>query len=171
MEVEYFRLFFVFLVAGLVDFNWKSLNFPNAQILKKRCNFTLRWLLDLRNTSLEQNLRLKTLDYLLFIPTFFICSLAAPWLTFAYYRENSLTHLMSLTLHLGYQFLVQRWLGGFGSLLLIQCPLGFVHNDITHLPTHPKLQKILSQDLHPIFTKCGNAPNAQAVIAWHCSGL
>ena len=34
------------------------------QILKNRCNFTLRWLLDLSNT-LEQNLRLKTLGYLL----------------------------------------------------------------------------------------------------------
>ena len=32
-------------------------------------NFTIRWLLDLRDTSLEQNLRLKTLGYLLFIPS------------------------------------------------------------------------------------------------------
>ena len=63
---------------------WKSLNFSNAQILKKRCNFTLRWLLDLENTSLEQNLRLKTLDYLLFIPAIFYllfdCSMANFWL-------------------------------------------------------------------------------------------
>ena len=65
------------------------------QLLKKRCNFTLRWFLDLGNTSLEQNLSLKTLDYLLFIPAiFFICCLAAPWLTSGYYWGNSLTHLM-----------------------------------------------------------------------------
>ena len=39
-------------------------------------------------------------------------------------------------------------LEGVGSLLLIECPVGFDHNDLTHLPTHPKLQKILSPDLH-----------------------
>ena len=65
------------------------------EIMKKRYYFTLRWLLDLGNTSLEHNLRLKTLDYLLFISaTFFNCCLAAPWLTFGYYWRNSLTHLM-----------------------------------------------------------------------------
>ena len=50
----------------------------------KRCNFTLRWLLDLENTSLEQNLRLKTLDYFLFIPAIFYllfgCSMTNFWL-------------------------------------------------------------------------------------------
>ena len=65
------------------------------QILKKRCKFTLRWLLDLGNTSLEQNLRLKALGYLLFIPAIFLSVfLTAPWLTFGYYWGNSLTHLM-----------------------------------------------------------------------------
>ena len=39
--------------------------------------------------------------------------------------------------------------------------MGFDHNAITHLATHVKLQKILSPELHPIFTKCGNAPNTQ----------
>ena len=39
--------------------------------LKNRCNFTIRWLLDLGNTSLEQNLKLKTLGYLLFIHAIF----------------------------------------------------------------------------------------------------
>ena len=70
-EVEHFKLFFVFLVPGLVDIGWESLNFGMPQILKKRCNFNLRWFLDLGNTSLGQNLRLKTLDYLLFIPATF----------------------------------------------------------------------------------------------------
>ena len=65
------------------------------QILKRRCNFSLRWLLDLGSTSLQQSLRLKTLDYLLFIPAIFlICCLAVPWLTFRYYWGNSLTRPM-----------------------------------------------------------------------------
>ena len=62
---------------------------------------------------------------------------------------------------MSYLFLAQRWLKGVGSLHLIQCPTGFDHNALTHLATTPKLQKILSPDLHPIFTKCGNAPNTQ----------
>ena len=41
------------------------------QILKKRYNFTLRWLLGLGNTS-EQNLKLKTLGYLIFITAIFL---------------------------------------------------------------------------------------------------
>ena len=109
------------------------------QILKNRYNFTLRWLLDFLNTSLEQNLRLKTLDYLFFIPA------AAPWLTFGYYWGNSLTHPM-LIIVFDYQFLLQRWRGGVGSLLLNEWPVDFDHNDINHLPNHPKLQKILKGD-------------------------
>ena len=68
MGIEHFRLFFVFLVAGLVELDWESLNFWNGPDTKKRCNFNLRWFLDLENISLEQKLRLKTLDNLLFIP-------------------------------------------------------------------------------------------------------
>ena len=65
---------------------------------KKRCNFTLRWLLDLGNTSLEQNLRLKTLGCLLFIPVIFlIYCLAAPWSTFGCYQANSLIHPILIT--------------------------------------------------------------------------
>ena len=150
-----------------MDLCWESLNFSNAQILKKKCNFTLSWLLDFGNTSLEQNLRLKTVKNkkqnlrlivcsLSLIVCFFSC-FTAPWLIFGSYSGNSLTHLMSLTLHLGYQCLVQRWLRGIGSLLLIECPVGFDHNEITHLPNHPKLQKKLSQDLHLVCPKCGNA--------------
>ena len=68
------------------------------QILKNRWNFTLRRLLDLDNTFLEQNLRLKTLGYLLYIPViFFICCLTAPWPTFSCYRGNCLTHPMLIT--------------------------------------------------------------------------
>ena len=34
-EVEHFRLFFVFLVAGLVDLSWESSNFSNAPNTEK----------------------------------------------------------------------------------------------------------------------------------------
>ena len=70
----------------------------------KTYNFTLRWLVDLSNTSLEQNLRLKTLGYLLFIPAiyFFICCLAASCPTFGCYRANSLTHPMLITAFIFY---------------------------------------------------------------------
>ena len=112
---------------------------------------------------LEQNLKLKTLGYLLFIPAiFFICCLAAQWPTFDCYRGNSLTHPMLITAF--GLFLAQRWLRGVGSLHLIECPIGFDHNAITHLVTHPKLQKILSPNLHPVFTKCGNAHSL--TIVW-----
>ena len=88
---------------------------------------------------------------------FFVCCLAAPWLTF----DQSLIHLM-LIIVFGLRILVQRLLGGVGSHLLIRCPVGFDHNDITHLPTCSKLQKILSPDLHLISPKCGNAANNQS---------
>ena len=91
---------------------------------------------------------------------FFIGCLEASWLTSAYYWGNSLTRLM-LIITFGQPILTQRWLGGFGSLLLIECPVGFDHNGITHLTTHPKFQKILSQGLHPVLPKCGNAPDIQ----------
>ena len=127
------------------------------QILKTRQNFTLRWLLDLRNNSLWQNLRLSTLDYLFFIPAIFYllfrCSVAI--------IEGAVSLTWCWLLHLGYGFLVARRLEGIGPLLLTECLLGFDHSDITHLLSHPKLQKVLFPDLHPVFPKCGNAPNAQ----------
>ena len=46
-----------------MDLGPESLNCSNAPDF----NFTLRWLLDLGNTSLEQTLRLKDLGFLLFI--------------------------------------------------------------------------------------------------------
>ena len=53
------------------------------QILKNRCNFTVRWLLDLGNTSLEQSLRSKTLGYLFLITALsllFGCPMSNVWL-------------------------------------------------------------------------------------------
>ena len=69
----YFLFFWLLVYWTWVENLW---TFQMPQILKKRCNFTLRWLLDMGNTSLEQK-RLKTLNYLLFIPAVL---LAVVWL-------------------------------------------------------------------------------------------
>ena len=85
------------------------------EIPKKGCNFTLRWLLDLWDTFLEQNLRLKT--YITWVICslsllFFICCLADPWLTFGYFWRNNLSHLMLITAF-GLSIFVQKvtWRG------------------------------------------------------------
>ena len=107
------------------------------QILKRRCNFTLRWLLDMENTTLEQNLRPKSLDYLLFTPAiFFICCLAARWLTFGFYWGNNLTHLMIIAFGLLIFALKVTRRGWVTTPNWV--PSGFDYNGITHLPTHPK---------------------------------
>ena len=72
------------------------------QILKKRCNFTIRGLLDFGSTIVEQNLRLKTLGYLDFIPAIF---LSAGWLPhgqlLAVFKQTlSLTHCSIMPTHL-----------------------------------------------------------------------
>ena len=71
-QIEHFRLFL--FLRLLVYWTWAEdlWNFQIPQVLKERYNFTLRWLLDTGNAYLEQNLRLKTLDYLLFIPAIFL---------------------------------------------------------------------------------------------------
>ena len=76
-------------------------------------------------------------------------------------KEETGSPTRCLSLHLGYQFLAQRWLGGVGSLHLTDCLVGFDHNAITHLATYSKLQKIPSPDLHPVFLKYGNVPHTQ----------
>ena len=130
------------------------------QTLKNICNFTLRWLLAFDNISLGQRLRLKTLGYLLFISSIFCLLLGFPmanfWLLLMKQSFSSNVNHCIWGTYFGPK------LNGWGwSLHLIECPLSFDHNAITHLATHPKLQKILSQDLHPVLQKCGNAPNAQ----------
>ena len=92
MGLGYFLFFWLQGSWTRVQNSWI---FQKPEILRNRCNFTLRWLLDLGSTSLDQNLRLKALGYLLFIPAiFFICCLTAPWPTFDCYRANSFTHPM-----------------------------------------------------------------------------
>ena len=152
------------------------------QILKGRCNFTLRWLPDLGNTSLEQNLKLKTLGYLLFIASIFLSAVWLPngqFLTvieeivFDCYWGNSLTHPILLTAF-GLPIFVPRVTGrGWGSTpnwvpseLWSQCLNPFSHTY--------KLQKILSADLHPVFIKCVNAQNTQknySLALWWPFGL
>ena len=50
-----------------------------------------------------------------------------------------------------------------GSLNLTECPVSFDHNAIT--------PQILCPDLNSVFPKCGNAPNTQTGMSWHCGGL
>ena len=108
------------------------------------------------------------MGYLLLILAILLtCCLDALRLTFGCYWRNSVTHLMLLTLHLGYQFLIQRWLGWVGSLHLIEFWVGVDHNGITHLATHPKLQKILPHTCTQIFENLEMPPIPKTVTAWH----
>ena len=75
---------------------------------------------------------------------------------------------------MGYLCLAQTWLGGVGSLHLIECPVSSDQNAINHLANHSKLQKILSPDLHTVFTKCETAPNIRSTCSltmWWPLGL
>ena len=175
MEVKHFRLFFVFMVAGLGDLIWESSNFSNTPNTKERSKFILRWLRDLGNTFLEQNLRLKTLGYLFFIHAILLtCCLDAPWLTFDCYWRNSVIHLILITLHLGYQFLIQRLFAGVGSLHLIEFWVGIDHKGITHLVTHPNCRKYSPQTCTQIFQNVEMPPippNSYSLTLWWHLGL
>ena len=130
-----------------------------SQILKRRCKVTPRWLLDLENTSLEQNLRLKNLGYfslsLLFFYLLSGCHMVNFWLLL---RKQSHSpddnHCISSII-----FWSNCDLEGFGSLHLID------HNGITHLGTHHKLKKILSPDLNQDFQNVEMSPIPKTVIA------
>ena len=126
-----------------------------SQILKRRCKATSRWLLDLENTSLEQNLRLKNLGYFsLSLLFFFICCVAATWPTFGYYWGNSLPHLMIITAFRQSFFgpIVTRrgWLSTSNWSQW--------HNPLSH---SPQIEENTLPRLEPRFPKCGNAPNTQ----------
>ena len=70
------------MAAGLVELGPEYLIAQMPQKMKKGCNFILGWLLDLDNVSLEQNLGLKTLGYLLFIPAIFCLLFCWPMANF-----------------------------------------------------------------------------------------
>ena len=109
------------------------------------------------------------MDYLFFIPAIFLFAVWLPNGQLLTVIEETVSLTQCESLHLGYLFLAQRCLGGVGSLQLIERPVGFDDNVMIHLATHPKLQKILSSDLHPIFTKSESTP--KTVIPWDCGGL
>ena len=67
---------------------------------------------------------------------FFICCLAARWLTFGYYWGNNLTHLMFIAFGLLIFALKVTRRGWVTTPNWV--PSGFDYNDISHLPTHPK---------------------------------
>ena len=134
-----------------------------SQVLKNRCNFAVRCLLVLGNTSVEQNLRLKTLVYLLFIPGIFFLLFGCPVTNF-WLLSSKQSHSLNII-----TFWTRAGMGGVGSLHLSERSVGFDHNAIT-----PTLQKVLCIELNPVFLKCGNAPNTQnrySLTLWWLLGL
>ena len=97
-EVEHFRLFSVFLAAGLVDTSTGSLNFPKASNTEKQMLLYPKMASRigqhlLRSKSKTENFGL----FALYSSYCFICCLTAPWPTSGCYRANSLTHPMLIT--------------------------------------------------------------------------
>ena len=101
---------------------------------------------------------------------FFICCLGAPWLTFGHYWGNSFTYLVLITAFVLSTF-GPKVTQGVGSLHLVEYPLGFDNNGITHLPIHPNGRKYSSQTWTQIFQNVKMPPIPKTVIAWHCGGL
>ena len=118
------------------------------QILKNRCNITLTWLLDFGNTSLEQNLRLKTLVYLLFIPAFFylllVCPIANFWLLS---RKQSHSPNVNYCIW-AIIFSSRAGLEGAGFLHLTECTVNFDHNATT-----PQIVENALPRVKPSFSK------------------
>ena len=114
-------------------------SFQMPQILKNRCNFTLRWVLNLGNTSLEQHLRLKTLVICSFFQLFFfICCFSNCWLLSKKQPQSSnVNHCIWV---IGFWHTAE--IGGFGSLHLTEFPVSFDHNDIRPPLIH-LLKKVL----------------------------
>ena len=153
-EVEHFVIF-CFSGCWVSGHEFRIPEFFKCLKYWKTCNFTLRWLLDLGNTSLGQNLRLKTLGYLLFIPAiyFFICCLAAPWPTFGCYREKQ-SHSPNVNHCIwAISFWPKAGLGGVGSQHLTECPVSFDHNAIT-----PQIVENTLPILKPSFSKMCKCP-------------
>ena len=121
----------------------------------KTCNFTLRWLLDLGNTFLEQNLRLKTLGYLLFIPAIYFfyllfgCPMTNFWLLLSKHSHSpNVNHCIWAI-----SFWPKAGLGEVGSVRLTECPVSFDHNAITYHIAENALPR-----LKPSFSKMWKCP-------------
>ena len=138
------------------------------QTLKKRCKFTLR-LLDLWNTSFEQNIRLKSFSCLLVIPAIFLSVVSLPtWLTLGYYWRKSLTHLMLISAF---------ELTTFGPKVIRRCwgsTPNWVssglwsqwHNPLSH---SPQIVKNILPRLASRFSKmwkCPNTQNSYSLTLW-----
>ena len=92
---------FVFLVAGLVDLSWESLNFSNAQNTEKGMYLYPKMASRLEKSILRAQSKTGNFGlfalYSCYFFFFFISYLAAPWLTYGYYWRTSLTHIMLIT--------------------------------------------------------------------------
>ena len=128
-KLNTFGYFLFFWLLGWRTWVQNPWIFQMPQILKSRCNFTLRWLPDLGNTYLEQNLRLKTLDYLLFNPAvlflflsfylLFGCPMVNFWLLPSKQSHSpNVNHCIWV-----FSFWPRVGLGGAGSLHLTECPV------------------------------------------------
>ena len=121
----------------------------------KTCNFTLRWLLDLDNTSLAQNLRLKTLVYLLFIPAIYFfyllfgCPMANLWLLWS--KQSHSTDVNHCIWAIN--FWLKAGVLGDGSLHLTEFPVSFDHNAIT-----PQIAENTLPRLKSSFSKMWKCP-------------
>ena len=153
-EVEHFVIF-CFSGCWVSGHEFRIPEFFKCLKYWKTCNFTLRWLLDFDSTSLEQNLRLKTLVYLLFIPAIYFfyllfgCSMANFWLL-----SNKQSHSPNVN-HCIWVSVFGPKLDreGLGSLHLIECPVSFDHNAIT-----PQIAENTLPRLKPSFSKMWKCP-------------
>ena len=131
--------------------------------------FTLIWFLDLGNTSLERNLRLKSLGCLHFMPAIFcICCLDAPWITFGYYWGNSLTHLVLTTAFevsiFGPKVTRRSWVSTPNWVPIWLWSQWYKPLTPTCWKNSPQTCTQISQNVElPLIPK--------AVIAWDCGGL
>ena len=107
------------------------------------------------NTSLEQNLRLKTLGYLLFIPAIYCF-----YLLFGCFMANisllSSKHSHSPNVNhciWAISFSPKAELGGAVSLHLTECPVSFDHNAVT-----PQIAQDTLPRLKPSFSKIWKCP-------------
>ena len=160
MRIWVLKIIFAFLAAGLVDFS-------NASNTENQMQLYITWLLDLSNTSLEQDLRLKTLAYLLFILLFsyllFGCPMNNFWLLLRKHSHSpNVNHcilvIFGAKLAGRYWASTPKWVP---SKLWSQC-----HNPRSH---SPQIVENSFARLAPSFYKMPSIP--KIVIAWHCGGL
>ena len=138
-----------------MDTSSESLNFSNASNTEKQM-----YLYPKMASRLEQNLSLKTLGYLLFIPAIFFsfffcfyllfgCPMANFWLLSSKkYHSPSVDHCIWAS-----SFWARAGMGGAGSLHLTECPLSFDYNAIT-----PQIAENTLPRLKPSSSKVWKCP-------------